>query len=120
EVGSTTPRLRTSNGAARSCSSCLTCSTTVDGDKLRSRAAARNPRSLRTARKVLACTRLSMSKLLVRLVDCAKWNSPIESVENTARGGKLDLAPDLGHARSDMRRKDRRRGWGGKPGVDAG
>jgi len=37
-----------------SSSSCLMCSTTVEGDNLRSRAAARNPRSVRTARKVLA------------------------------------------------------------------
>src|ERR1700751_443181 len=95
------------------------CSTTVEGDSLRPRAAARKPRSLRTARNVLACTRLSMNELLARIVDGAKRDLAGERIQDAARGRELDLAPDLRDARSNVGCENRRGRRIRKPRIDA-
>jgi hypothetical protein len=35
-----------------------------------------------------------MSELLARVVDRTKWNTPLQNIQDAARGGKLDLAPN--------------------------
>jgi hypothetical protein len=35
-----------------------------------------------------------MSELLARVIDRAKGNTPLQNIEDAARGGKLDLAPN--------------------------